>query len=392
MCTCSVGDWDAFGAAFPGVPYFMMGYTRDIAWGLTTGFVDCYDVYVEQLKGDEHLTADGWRPLDRREERIDIKGGGHQNIEVVRTPHGPLLESLTAQLGLSEPPGEHATALHWSLADIATSAGALARLPLATSAAEFGHALFEDDVCPLVNNIICVDKNDGLRRFIATTLPARTGATGSVPLAGWEARYDFAASTEEDLTVEIDPDEGYAVTANNDTMGEDGPFYIHNFPAHSSRADRIREVLAEGERFTPDDFAAAQLDLKDLRALDVLPDLLDVLGESEDRAIRLAIELLSAWDGRADVDSAAACVFYPVPGSRVAATLPQTRSGRQVGERYPGWGSRYQPPGHQTLPATIVTLARASGRARGDDPRDDASHRRGCKRLARRRSLTLALW
>ena len=33
-------DWDAFGAAFPGVPYFMMGYTRDVAWGLTTGFVD----------------------------------------------------------------------------------------------------------------------------------------------------------------------------------------------------------------------------------------------------------------------------------------------------------------------------------------------------------------
>ena len=42
-------DWDAFGAAFPGVPYFMMGFTNDIAWGLTTGFVDSYDLFVEQM-------------------------------------------------------------------------------------------------------------------------------------------------------------------------------------------------------------------------------------------------------------------------------------------------------------------------------------------------------
>ena len=27
-----VDSWDAFGAAFPGVPYFMMGYTKDVAW------------------------------------------------------------------------------------------------------------------------------------------------------------------------------------------------------------------------------------------------------------------------------------------------------------------------------------------------------------------------
>ena len=62
--------------------------------------------------------------------------------------------------------------MQWSLTDVPTSAGALARLPLAGSAEEFGHLLFEDDVCPLVNNIICVDKDDGLRRFIAATLPA----------------------------------------------------------------------------------------------------------------------------------------------------------------------------------------------------------------------------
>ncbi|MDA1075386.1 MAG: penicillin acylase family protein [Proteobacteria bacterium] len=304
------GEWDAFGAAFPGVPYFMMGYTRDIAWGLTTGFVDCYDVYVEQIRNDQYLSATGWQPLAHHTEHIEIKGSTSLDVDIVRTPHGPLLESLTNQLGLSvDVPGEYQSALHWTLTDIPTSAGALAQLPLATSAEEFGHKLFEQDVCPLVNNIICVDRHNGLRRFIATTLPARTGVTGSVPLPGWEADYDFPISTEADLTVEIDPE--FSLTANNDTMQDRGRYPIHNFPASSARADRIREILTSSSSFTVDDFKRAQLDHLDLRARALLPDLLQVLAESSDPDLQLAVDLLRGWDFTAGANAAAACLYYP---------------------------------------------------------------------------------
>ena len=306
------GDWDCFGAAFPGVPYFMMGYTRDIAWGLTTGFVDCYDVYVEQVRGDEYLSAGGWQPIAHRREEIPIKGGAVTTIDIGLTNHGPLLETLSAQLGLSQAGAtEFATSLHWSLADVPTSAGALAELPLATSAAEFGDKLFENDVCPLVNNIICVDKGDSLRRFIATTLPTREGVTGSVPLPGWQAQYDFPTSTQAQLTVEIDPACGYALTANNDTMEGRGDFPIHNFPVNSARADRIRELLEMGGPFTSKDFEAAQLDLVDLRARRMLPHLIEVLQSSDDEDVELAVGLLTDWDCVASSDSNVACLFYP---------------------------------------------------------------------------------
>ena len=307
-----VGDWDVFGAAFPGVPYFMMGYTRDIAWGLTTGFVDCYDVYMEEVDGDRVRTAAGWQPLETRTERILIKGGGHRDVTVRRTRHGPLLESLTDELGLTDgAAGQHQFALHWSLADVPSSAGALSRLPLAKDAETFGQQLFENDVCPLVNNIICVDRHNGLRRFIATVLPARRGVTGSVPLPGWDERYDFPRSKADDLVVEIDPPTGIALTANNDTMGETGPYYIHNFPANSARADRIREHLAAQSQFTVADFQRMQLDLLDLQARSTLPALLEVLTRSEDERCRLAVRLLSAWDHCATPSSSAACLYYP---------------------------------------------------------------------------------
>ncbi|MDP6377392.1 MAG: penicillin acylase family protein [Pseudomonadales bacterium] len=306
------GDWDTFGAAFPGVPYFMMGYTRDLAWGLTTGFVDCYDVYIEEIRDGMYRSAEGWCPVERHTERIAIKGGTHQDIVVQRTHHGPLLEPLTSQLSMSEATQKQfATSLFWSLTDIPVSAGALARLPLATSAAEFGDRLFEDDVCPLVNNIICVDRDNGLRRFIAATLPVRTGASGSVPLPGWRPEYDFDLSTAAQLTVETDPECGYALTANNDTMGERGEFYIHNFPTHNARAERIRQMLESGAPFSVRDFETMQLDLTDLRAERILPDLLDVLRRSEDELIRRAVRILESWDRRATEDGIAPCLYYP---------------------------------------------------------------------------------
>ena len=305
-------EWDAFGAAFPGVPYFMMGTTRDISWGLTTGFVDCYDVYIEQVRDGDVLTPQGWQPTDTTTERVLTKEGGVKELAIQRSPHGPLLEPLAQQLGLNATASAgYATALHWSLDEIPTSAGALARLPLARTAEEFGHLLFEDDVCPLVNNIVCVDRDNGLRRFIATTPPARSGATGSVPLPGWDSSYDFARSTEKALTVEVDPERGFAFTANNDTMGEAGPFYIHNFPANSARADRIEEILSSAQQFDVEDFKTAQLDLTDLRARSILPGLLSVLAESKDQGVQAAHRLLSNWDYKSSIDAAAPCLFYP---------------------------------------------------------------------------------
>lgn len=311
------GDWDAFGAAFPGVPYFMMGYTRDVAWGLTTGFVDSYDVYIEQIHSNRARTADGWRELETRSFDIATKGGGSERVDVDFTTHGPLLESITNGLGRGRSRGAWQTALRWALADVPTSAGALARLPLAKNTTEFGNFLFEDDVCPLVNNIIAVDTSNNLERFMATTLPVRSGVTGSVPLTGWNPEHDFPLSNAADLKVEKNPDRGYTHTANNDTMGESGPYYIHNFPTSSARADRIANHLdaadgsGTGGRFTAADFTAMQLDLTDLRAKHTVPHLLTLLEGSGDADIAVARELLGGWDCEASASAAAPCIYYP---------------------------------------------------------------------------------
>ena len=308
----NAGSWNAFGAAFPGVPYFMMGYTSEIAWGLTTGFVDCYDLFVEEIKADQYRTQSGWKSLETRIEKIDVKGKSTKEITIQNTHHGVLLEPLMKELGMSNIKNEQfQTSLYWSLQNVATSAGALALLPTAGSAKEFGELLFENEVCPLVNNIICVDKESQLERYIATTTPVRKGVTGSVPLAGWKEKYDFPLTNSEQLLVEKNPSNGFALTANNDTMGETGEFYIHNFPTHNARADRIRELLGKKKKFSVEDFCSMQLDLNDLRANEVLPDLIKILQESKDKEVRLAAKLLKEWDCSSSTESRGACLYYP---------------------------------------------------------------------------------
>ena len=305
-------SWDVFGAAFPGVPYFMMGYTKDVAWGLTTGFIDCYDLFIEKIKGNEYESQSGLKQVISRKEIIEIKDQSNKEIDIKRTHHGVLLEPLLQELGISNlTDSPYQTSLYWSLQDVPTSAGALSRLPLATSAEEFRSFLFENDVCPLVNNIICVDKESSLQRYIATTMPVRKNATGSVPLIGWLDKYDFALAKADQLLVENNPAEGFSLTANNDTMGEDGEFYIHNFPTHNSRAERIRELLSQNKKFDVDNFCEMQLDLKDLRAKSLLPDLIKVLSKSSNEDIRLALKLLKEWNCEATIDSVGACIFYP---------------------------------------------------------------------------------
>jgi penicillin amidase len=283
-----------------------MGFNQDIAWGLTTGFIDTYDVFVERDA-----------PFDKKQIPISIAGQTDQTFKISVSANGPVLESLTDALGITEPTArEYWTSLYWVMKDIPTSAGTLASLPLARTSKEFGEALFEEDICPLVNNLICVDQSNDLRRFIAATIPKRRGVTGTVPLPGWRTEYKFELSCAAELLVEHNPANGFALTANNDTMGDRGDYPIHNFPTFSSRADRIRELLEQqGSGFSSHHFEEMQLDQKDLKALDWVPGLLSCLTDPS-KQVQRARQLLAEWDFDAGTDSRAACIFYPLMDKR----------------------------------------------------------------------------
>ena len=307
-------DFDLTGASFPGMPFFPIGHTRDTAWGITTGYVDNYDVYIEEIQADNQLryrTPEGTQELQLREEIISVKGEEDFVLPVQLSRHGPLFEPLMESLGLADRNNSrYRTALRWSIGETATSAGAMARLPLARTTAEFGKFLFEDGKAPLVFNLICVDTSSNMDRWIATIIPKRLGVTGVLPLPGWDSHYDWEDADTEALLVETSPDDGILATANHDTMAGRTYFPIHNYPSSSDRYMRIRELLEEKKRITVRDMQEMQLDLLDTRARRQVPSIVDLLSDSKDNEVVTAVNLLANWDYVALPNSVACSIFY----------------------------------------------------------------------------------
>jgi penicillin amidase len=90
----------------PGIAGVVIGHNQHVAWGITLGFCDCEDVYLEKLSChafdgttgvllseacDAYHYKGELLPLERREEIIHVKGGGQEKIVVRSTHHGPLL-------------------------------------------------------------------------------------------------------------------------------------------------------------------------------------------------------------------------------------------------------------------------------------------------------------
>jgi penicillin amidase len=104
------------GVTMPGIAGVVIGHSAGVAWGITLGFCDCEDVYLEKLstergesaerggsaereespasqggKGGSYFYKGELVPLQYREELIEIKGGGRERITIRSTHHGPIL-------------------------------------------------------------------------------------------------------------------------------------------------------------------------------------------------------------------------------------------------------------------------------------------------------------
>lgn len=309
------------GACFPDMGTFPIGHSRRHAWCITTGRFDNYDLFLEELDPNDperYRTKDGFARMETRTVDIEVKGEAPYKLDIKRTQHGPTFEPLMRALGhwksQAEQPRSHAMALRWSIGETATTAGALARLPQARTAAEFAEYVYDGGLTSTVFNMLYADTDGRLQRFAATHMPKRQGVTGKVPLPGWTGGYEFPLATPAELRLEHDPARDFLATANHDTqipsLGQKHDFAIHNYPLPDTRAARVFEELASRPTHTLHQSKRLQTDVLDVDARDTVPALLEALGEPQSERQRTGVALLRAWDYRASQNSAAACVHY----------------------------------------------------------------------------------
>jgi penicillin amidase len=156
-------------------------------------------------------------------------------------------------------------------------------------------------------NWVFADSHGAIGYQMSGLVPRRRGgASGLVPLPGWDPSNDWLGFHEPaDLPRLLDPERGFIVTANDD-LNRHGRVEAITVAMGSYRADRIAALLEPHTSLTVEDMRRIQQDLYSLQAERFMAVLEPLLPETTQA------ETLRRWDRRYDVASAGATLFEHV--------------------------------------------------------------------------------
>ncbi|WP_143200015.1 penicillin acylase family protein [Kitasatospora sp. CB01950] len=303
-------EYDVVGLAVPGVPGIAhFGHTGGVAWAITNSMADYQDLYRERLRrtpdGVEALGPDGWQPAAAHTETVEVAGADPVTVEVVETARGPLIA------GSPDGAGDAVSLRHPPRVTGRLGFEALPVLLRARTVADLDRAL--DDWAEPVNVVLAADTAGALLHRVAGAVPARDPRNLVRPVPAREPGHEWHGLRPLPRA-EV---RGCAVMANE--RGLAGPLGIEFCAPH--RAERIAELLAEGDDWTTDRMAAVHTDTL-LPSARPLLDLLAQLPGLGARAAALRDELLG-WDRRMDADSVTAARYAELRSAvvrRYAAT------------------------------------------------------------------------
>jgi len=289
------------GVTLPGTPAVIVGSNGHVAWGFTNSegdWADLIEIEPDPADKEAYRTPDGPRRFEHVTERIRVKGAPDENLEVVETIWGPIVDK------------DHkgrARALRWVAQDPEGVNLRLAGLDLARTLAE-AQAVANQAGAP-AQNFVAVDRDGHIGWTILGRMPRRVGFDGRAP-SSWadgQHRWDGWLEPAEYPRI-IDPPAGRVWTANARVVGGrkyerlgEGAYDL------GARASQIRDDLLALEKATPRDLLNVQLDDRALFLARWRELLLKTLGpEAVAKDARRAEmrELALKWGDHASVDSA----------------------------------------------------------------------------------------
>ena len=297
------------GATIPGVPLIASGRSANIAWGITSSYVDTQDLYFERLDPESdkrYLTPDGGKEFRSRIDVIQVKGQPPERIELRWTDNGPVIPP--EYFGLSQVlPRDHVTSLAWTLlnSDNPTMTAGL-RLMKAKTVDEALEAGRLHRSPPL--NILVADRTEIAMQMVGAA-PRRHvlhETKGMAPSPGWKSRNRWLGELDYDSLPRFrNPLNGVLGNTNNKAVDRPFPDHLSMVWGDTQRFKRLEQLLAGRDIHTSDSFVSIQLDTLSYAATTLVPlfarDLWHRSGiAARDETARLrnaALNLLFGWDG-----------------------------------------------------------------------------------------------
>jgi penicillin amidase len=263
--------------------------------------IDNTDLFLEEVGPDGRSVRgpDGWVPCEVREEVIRVKGRAAVTEQVIVTPRGPIITPAIDAPGV-------ALSLRATWLDARPLEGLL-RLGWLQNFEQLHSGI---GPWPATSqNVAYADASGTIGWQIVGQAPRRRQGYGTVPLPGWapDAGWEDDLLSTADMPHAANPPEGYIATANTAPVPQGVGPYLGSDWLDGYRLIAIQRALAGRSDWDVTSMLALQID----QLAPAWQEMRDVVlaASVADPDAKLAIELLSGWDGRVSADSPAAGVY-----------------------------------------------------------------------------------
>ena len=294
--------WRAVGVN-AGLPGVIAGRNERLAWGVTNGYADVVDLYVEVADPEDpsrYLNGEQSAPFRERRETIAVKDAAAQVITIRYTERGPVISDHDWAAF-----GERIVTLRWAVAefpqaDLGTRAAMQAQSVDEAIAIWSRHRMFGF-------SLVLGDADGNTARLSTGAAVIRRRGDGSVPFLvdgeeNWSGLIPAAAMPRH-----VNPDQGWAGSANQYVQPDGFPYPFTTYASPSWRYERLQQLLAGRDEISVPMHYDAQRDIRNVFAQSVAPIMADALADDATTAVLATI--LRDWDHTDALDSAAPTVF-----------------------------------------------------------------------------------
>jgi len=293
-------NYSFYGNFFAGVPYALIGHTREHAWGLTMFENDDIDFYVERQNPENEnqvWAIDHWEDLKIITETIKVKGAENEEFTLKMSRHGPIVNQFLGTLKDDKSP----IAAWWTYERMPS------KLVLAFYGLNYAKNIGDArQAASMISapglNVMYGDKAGNIAWWAAAKLIKRPkhvhsklfldGASGKDDPLGY---YDFSENPQAE-----NPPNGYVFSSNNQPDSIAGILYP-GYYSPEGRAKRVHQYLKSEKQWTVEKMKGMVTDVRSPNLPDLAKELAEVIVNQEDIDLsdteKQALSTLKNWDG-----------------------------------------------------------------------------------------------
>ncbi|MDX2301354.1 MAG: penicillin acylase family protein [Microscillaceae bacterium] len=305
---------NVYGASLPGTPGVIIGFNKEVCWGVTnvdSDVTDWYKIQFQDNKREAYKYGEEWRKVERRIENIKIRNAPSLMDTVLYTHHGPIAAQEKEKQFAAKNNFPTDAAFRWLAHDASNDLVTFYKLNRARNYQDYREALVHYS-CP-AQNFIFADVHKDIAITPNGKFPLKWKNQGKFVLDGSNPEHDWQGWIPADQNPHVkNPERGFVSSANQFPVVDSiYPYYLHwNFDPYD-RGRRINERLERIDSVGVEEMRLLQIDNLGLLAKDILPSMLKYLDKKILKTeAREALSLLQDWDYRYKADLIAPTVFH----------------------------------------------------------------------------------